>query len=99
MDFLKLTFAFGPLLNSNQIFSQDFYLSTPPTIENQTSKGFPVFFKEKTGNWTKLWGGEPPFVKKPNYFPLLFLKSSLNNSLGDPPPAPGGGVDFLTKSA
>ena len=42
---------------------------TPPYVENQTSKGFPVFSEEKTGNWTKqflffFWGGgTPPLVK------------------------------------
>ena len=29
----------------------------PNAIEIQTSKGFPVFSEEKTGNWTKVQGG------------------------------------------
>jgi hypothetical protein len=49
----------------------------PPTIENQTYKGFLVFSEEKTGNWSELWGGGgvyPPFGKKPNYFPFFVVE-------------------------
>jgi hypothetical protein len=56
----------------------------PPAVENQISKGFPFFYEEKTGNWTKHWGENgKQFGNKPNYFPFSRfppLKASLNCS-------------------
>jgi hypothetical protein len=47
----------------------------PPTKENQTSKGFPVFSGGKTGNWTKLGVGTLPLGIYQSISP--FFKASL----------------------